>query len=312
MSCPTVLPATDFSELLGRRVPVVAAPSGDATVVHGVGWDANGGPVWQACLGLHWHSVAVTHPKKHQLIAQARSAWQALQAQEAGAAAVVVPADELPTALAVLGIPVVADGLADGRSLVQALDLGAHGGCLAAAAQPLAHVLAEANRLWPMFAASSAELASPVCYAPEFERERNAPLVAQLNAVLAQERTLARAAVHIPQLGADHLRTTLAACVALRQSVRALEAVACTRSLDWYTAVRHAPASDRLALWQAQWQQVQNQWEKMAKTLIPLMDNASVLESVYAQRSVALRPPPAGADGGIERQHRSIGRADCA
>ena len=231
---------------------------------------------------------------------------------EAGAAAVVVPADELPTALAVLGIPVVADGLADGRSLVQALDQGAHGGCLAAAAQPLAHVLAEANRLWPMFAASSADLASPVCYAPEFERERNAPLVAQLNAVLAQERTLARAAVHIPQLGADHLRTTLAACAALRQSVRALEAVACTRSLDWYTAVRHAPASDRLALWQAQWQQVQNQWEKMAKTLIPLMDNAIVLESVYAQRSVAVRPPPAGADGGIERQHRSIGRADCA
>ena len=312
MSCPTVLPATDFSELLGRRVPVVAAPSGDATVVHGVGWAAHGEPVWQACLGLHWHSVEVTHQKKHQLIAQARSAWQALQAQEAGAAAVVVPADELPTALAVLGIPVVADGLADGRSLVQALDQGAHGGCLAAAAQPLAHVLAEANRLWPMFAASSAELASPVCYAPEFERERNAPLVAQLNAVLAQERTLARAAVHIPQLGADHLRTTLAACAALRQSVRALEAVACTRSLDWYTAVRHAPASDRLALWQAQWQQVQNQWEKMAKTLIPLMDNASVLESVYAQRSLALRPPPAGADGGIERQHRSIGRADCA
>ena len=312
MPCPTVLPATDFSELLGRRVPVVAAPLGDATVVHGVGWAAHGEPVWQACLGLHWHSVEVIHPKKHQLIAQARSAWQALHAQEAGAAAVVVPADELPTALAVLGIPVVADGLADGRSLVQALDQGAHGGCLAAAAQPLAHVLAEANRLWPMFAASSADLASPVCYAPEFERERNAPLVAQLNAVLAQERTLARAAVHIPQLGADHLRTTLAACAALRQSVRALEAVACTRSLDWYTAVRHAPASDRLALWQAQWQQVQNQWEKMAKTLIPLMDNAIVLESVYAQRSLALRPPPAGADGGIERQHRSIGRADCA
>ena len=313
MSCPTVLPATDFSELLGRRVPVVAAPLGDATVVNGVGWDANGGPVWQACLGVQWHS-AQTRPcaKRPWVLAQSRSAWQALHAQEAGAAAVVVPADELPTALAVLGIPVVADGLADGRSLVQALDQGAHGGCLAAAAQPLAHVLAEANRLWPMFAASSAELASPVCYAPEFERERNAPLVAQLNAVLAQERTLARAAVHIPQLGADHLRTTLAACAALRQSVRALEAVACTRSLDWYTAVRHAPASDRLALWQAQWQQVQNQWEKMAKTLIPLMDNASVLESVYAQRSLALRPPPAGADGGIERQHRSIGRADCA
>ena len=48
MPCPTVLPATDFSELLGRRVPVVAAPLGDATVVNGVGGDANGGPVWQA------------------------------------------------------------------------------------------------------------------------------------------------------------------------------------------------------------------------------------------------------------------------
>ena len=130
---------------------------------------------------MQWHS-AQTGPcaKRPWVLAQSRSAWQALQAQEAGAAAVVVPADELPTALAVLGIPVVADGLADGRSLVQALDQGAHGGCLAADAQPLAHVLAEANRLWPMFAASSADLASPVCYAPEFERERNAPLVAQL------------------------------------------------------------------------------------------------------------------------------------
>ena len=45
MSRPTVLPATDFSDLLGRRVPVVAAPSGDATEVQGVGWDANGEPV---------------------------------------------------------------------------------------------------------------------------------------------------------------------------------------------------------------------------------------------------------------------------
>ena len=125
MSCPTVLPATDFSELLGRRVPVVAAPSGDATEVQGVGWDANGEPVWQACLGVQWHS-AQTRPcaKRPWVLAQSRSAWQALQAQEAGAAAVVVPADELPTALAVLGIPVVADGLADGRSLVQALDQG--------------------------------------------------------------------------------------------------------------------------------------------------------------------------------------------
>ncbi|MEN9321528.1 MAG: hypothetical protein RL039_1341, partial [Pseudomonadota bacterium] len=120
MPCPTVLPATDFSELLGRRVPVVAAPLGNATVVHGVGWDANGEPVWQACLGVQWHS-AQTRPceKCPWVLAQSRSAWQALHAQEAGAAAVVVPADELPTALAVLGIPVVADGLADGRSLVQ-------------------------------------------------------------------------------------------------------------------------------------------------------------------------------------------------
>ena len=108
MPCPTVLPATDFSELLGRRVPVVAAPSGDATEVQGVGWDANGEPVWQACLGVQWHS-AQTRPcaKRPWVLAQSRSAWQALQAQEAGAAAVVVPADELPTALAVLGIPVV-------------------------------------------------------------------------------------------------------------------------------------------------------------------------------------------------------------
>lgn len=291
MFCPSVLPATPFSDLLGRRVPLIAAAAGDGALVQGVDRDGDGRPVWVACPAVHWSSLAAVPFARGKVIVHASTAVQALQAQEAGAAAVVVPAPVLPTALAVLSIPVVADALLDGRGLVQALDQGAQGGCLAPQAPALAEVLAQANRLWPIFAASSAELASPVCYAPEFERERNAPLVAQLNAVLAEERTLARAAVHIPQCDGEQLNTTLAVCAALRQSVCDLEAVACTRTLALYTTLVQAPVAERGALWQAGLQQVKIQWQNLAKTVFPQLDNAHVLEGAYALRMQAHGQP---------------------
>jgi len=283
MSCRTVLPATLLTDLLGLRVPLIARGPDATGAVQGVVADAQAAPAWAPSPALRWgESGKAALPGS---LVPAASARAALQAQEAGAAAVVVPVAWLQTALAVLSIPVVADGIVDGRGLVQVLDQGAHGACLAPDAQPLAQVLAEAHRLWPIFAAASAELASPVCYAPEFERERTAPLVARLNAVLAEERTLARAAVHVPQLPPEWLRTTIAACAALRHSVRDLEAVACTRTLDGYATVLAAPAGERLALWQAGWQQVQRQWEKLAQSVFPQLDNASVLEEVFAHRT---------------------------
>lgn len=284
MSRPSVLPATPLSDLLGRRVPLIAAAAEGAAPVQGVDGDAQGQPVWVACPAVQWSTLAALPGAHHKVIVHADTAAQALQAQEAGAAAVVVPLPALSMALAVLSIPVVVGDLLDGRGLVQALDQGAQGGCLAPQAPALEEVLAQANRLWPIFAASSAQLASPVCYAPEFERERNAPLVAQLNAVLAQERTLARAAVHVPQCDAKQLNTTIAACAALRQSVRDLEALACTRTLALYTTVVQAPVAARALLWQAGLQQVKNQWENLAKTVFPQMDNAHVLEGICALR----------------------------
>ena len=59
------------------------------------------------------------------------------------------------------------------------------------AARRLQRILAEAQALWPVVAATAApaiELASPVCYAAEFERERNAPVLARLNELLQAER----------------------------------------------------------------------------------------------------------------------------
>lgn len=287
MPCRTALPATSLSDLLGRRIPLIAEAPDATGAVQGVKWDAPGAPVLVPCPALRWSGARKTWPPGTRAIAPAASPRAALQVQEAGAAAVAVPLAWLQAALAVLSIPVVADGIVDGRGLVQALDQGAHGGCLAPDAQPLAQVLAEADRLWPIFAASSAELASPVCYAPEFERERNAPLAAQLNAVLAEERTLARAAVHVPQLPDGQLDAALAACAALRRSVRELDAVACTRTLPLYATITQAPEAERLALWQHGLAQVQTLWQHLAHTVLPHLDNAADLYALARQRAAA-------------------------
>ncbi|VUZ26157.1 Uncharacterised protein [uncultured Comamonas sp.] len=286
MSRRTVLPATALTDLLGRHVPLIArAPDG---AVQGVDWDAQGAPVWTPCPALRWAAEGGAGHAGAKTIVPAASPWAALQAQETGAAAVAIPAAGLQAALAVSSIPVVVDGLADGRGLVQALDQGAHGGCLAPDAQPLAQVLAEAHRLWPIFAAASAELASPVCYAPEFERERTAPLAAWLNAVLAEERTLARAAIHVPQLPAPQRDATLAACAALRSSVRDLDAVACTRTLPLYATITQAPVAERLALWQHGLAQVQILWQQLAHTVLPHLDSAAALHALARQRAAAV------------------------
>lgn len=290
MSCRTVLPATALTDLLGRDIPLIA-PAPDATgavqgLVQGVDWDAQGAPVWTPCAALHWAVQGTAGRAGAKTIVPAASPWAALQAQESGAAAVIIPAVGLQAALAVLSIPVAVDSLTDGRGLAQALDQGAHGGCLAPDAQPLAQVLAEAQRLWPIFAAASADLASPVCYAPQFERERTAPLAAQLNAVLAEERTLARAAIHVPQLPAAQRDAALAACAALRRSVRDLDAVACTRTLALYSAITQAPQAQRLALWQHGLGQVQIRWQQLAHAVLPQLDDAATLHTLARQRAV--------------------------
>ncbi len=281
----TVLPATPLTDLLGLRVPLIAHGPDATGAVQGVAADAQAAPAWGPSPALRWGDGGkAALPGR---LVPAASPRAALQAQEAGAAAVAVPVAWLQTALAVLSIPVVADGIVDGRGLVQALDQGAHGGRLAPDAQPLAQVLAEAHRLWPIFAASSAELASPVCYAPEFERERTAPLAAQLNAVLAEERTLARAALHLPQLPAGQLDTAVAACAALRSSVRELDAVACTRTLPLYASITQAPVAERLALWQHGLARVQTLWQHLAHTVLPHLDNAAALHALARQRAAA-------------------------
>ncbi|MGE8317186.1 MAG: nitronate monooxygenase [Comamonas sp.] len=67
------------------------------------------------------------------------------------------------------------------------------------AADCIARLVAEAEAAWPPARAAAAagpvELSSPVCYAAEFERERNAPLIARLNELLEAERAGVRVTV---------------------------------------------------------------------------------------------------------------------
>lgn len=274
----TTLPETALCDLLDCRLPVLVATDDLAIYADAVsagcyvfwqgavlpqpplGQDLRAGQVpdaqAKACL---WAQPAAALPPRS--VVAAASAWQALQAQEAGAAAVLVPAAALASTVAVVSCPVVVDAVLEGRELVRALDVGAQAGLLAPGAA-LDAVLAQANALWPMFAASQAELASPVCYAPEFERERNAPQVALLNGLLAAERALARAAVHVPDAAEAQAASHIAACALLRQAVREMDAVPCTQTAPSYAALLALPDVERLSAWQQDVQQLQTQWQQ--------------------------------------------------
>ena len=275
MPVATALPETALCDLLGCRLPVLVTTDDLAIYADAasagcyVFWRSEGLPQppqgqdlragqavdMQAKAWLCAGPAALLPPRSVVAVA---TAWQALQAQEAGAAAVLVPGAALADAVAVVGCPVVVDAVVEGRTLVLALEAGAQAGLLAPGAA-LDAVLAQAQALWPMFAAPRAELASPVCYAPEFERERNAPQVAQLNQLLAAERALARAAVHIAG-GQAWAASCMAACALLRQAVRDLDAVPCTRTAQSYEQLLATPAAEWPAAWQYQRTAVQALW----------------------------------------------------
>ena len=125
------------------------------------------------------------------------------------------------------------------------------------AAQCLRRIAAEAAAHGRLLAEMPVERASPVCYAAEMERERNAPVVARLDALLEAERAGARLALRCandtPQGAQRALLQSLACdavagCAVLRRAIRRLQAMPSARDVDFRDPAR-APADggERLA-----------------------------------------------------------------
>jgi len=107
------------------------------------------------------------------------------------------------------------------------------------AARRMQRILAEAQALRRAVAPPAAELSSPVCYAAEFERERNAPVLERLNELLEAERAGVRVTVQtaaqMPEgparaLVEDIHHDEVKWCVLLMRAIRALDSKPGTRT----------------------------------------------------------------------------------
>ena len=153
------------------------------------------------------------------------------------------------------------------------------------AARRLQRILAEAQALWPVVAATAApaiELASPVCYAAEFERERNAPVLARLNELLQAERAGVRVTVHTADqmqpgearaLVQDIHRDEVKWCVMLTSAIRALDGTPCTGTGAFHEqAMAIADLRERLAFLN----RGQGWVAKKLRELLPLVDDPAI------------------------------------
>ncbi|WP_313076284.1 DUF6306 domain-containing protein [Melaminivora sp.] len=204
---------------------------------------------------------------------QVRSARQALDAQRAGAQALLLadaPAAAsalLTEVLALAEVPVAATSPADGAAAARRLHLGAQavvvalpGGAPGEAPGPALQALGRqaASHLQLLAEEPGVEYASPVCYAPEFQRQRDAALAAQLDELLAAERAGARvtreSAHALPE--GDPWRALLEDihddevqwCGVLLRALRSIGATPGTRTGDFYgRAMAVEPLPERLA-----------------------------------------------------------------
>lgn len=228
---PAPLAATALSRLLGCRLPVIGLPpqAGDVAALGGFGFIGAaqaGSP--QPSLGLHltpaapgfdqqaqrcidqrWPAVCLDAPPQPAAIArlraagvtvvqQAHDAQQALHAQQAGCHAVLLPhltQEALADALGAIDVP-AAVAAQDGRSAARLLAQGAQAVTPHAGQEPLADWLAQAAQHSRLLRPPEAAFDSLVCYAAEAERQRRAPLLAQLTAALAAQRRAARQLLH--------------------------------------------------------------------------------------------------------------------
>lgn len=154
------------------------------------------------------------------------------------------------------------------------------------AAQRLLRIATEAATHGRLLEDAPVALASPVCYADEVERDRNAPLILRFNAVLERERACARLALRCagdtPQgllhaLMVAMVRDATAGCAVLWRAIRRLQAMPHARTADFYAqAMACADLDVRLAVLN----RGQVEAMELLYELLPLVDDAALRQEL--------------------------------
>ncbi|WP_417283146.1 DUF6306 domain-containing protein [Comamonas sp.] len=133
----------------------------------------------------------------------------------------------------------------------------AHIASIPSAAERIEEIMQHAQLEWHRLHPPEVELSSPVCYAPEFERARNAELIESLNELLEAERAGVRVTAQtLAQVQDPATRSLVEAvyrdevqwCTMLLHAIRAMDGKSSTRTGDFFQkAMAIVDVNERLA-----------------------------------------------------------------
>ncbi len=151
-----------------------------------------------------------------------------------------------------------------------------------AAADRMEEIMQQARREWRRLHPPETALSSPVCYASQFERERDADLIARLNELLEAERARVRVTVqtlaHVQDQATRKLLEAVQQdgvqwCVMLLHAIRSMGAQPSHRTGDFFQkAMAIAAVNERLVFLN----RGQGWVEKKLREILPLVDDPTL------------------------------------
>jgi len=154
------------------------------------------------------------------------------------------------------------------------------------AGERVSRIVAEAARHWRLLEGEPVEVASPVCYAADVERDRHAPVIARLDELLEAERAGARVTLRsaaqaqdgemLELIEAVH-RDEVQWCSMLMRAIRSLQGTPSSRTGAFYDkAMAFEKLDERLAFLN----RGQGWVVKKLHELLPMVDDASIREGL--------------------------------
>ncbi|GGH49642.1 hypothetical protein GCM10010975_02100 [Comamonas phosphati] len=154
------------------------------------------------------------------------------------------------------------------------------------AGERVRRIVAEAAQHWRLLEGEAVEVASPVCYAADVERDRYAPIIARLDELLEAERAGARVTLRSAAHAQDgDMRELIEAvhrdevkwCAMLMRAIRSLQGTPSSRTGAFYgKAMAFEALDERLAFLN----RGQGWVVKKLRELLPMVDDASIREGL--------------------------------
>lgn len=154
------------------------------------------------------------------------------------------------------------------------------------AGERVSRIVAEAARHWRLLEGEPVEVASPVCYAADVERDRHAPVIARLDELLEAERAGARVTLRSAAQAQDgEMRELIEAvhrdevqwCAMLMRAIRSLQGTPSSRTGAFYDkAMAFEKLDERLAFLN----RGQGWVVKKLRELLPMVDDAAIREGL--------------------------------